>query len=109
MPPPQAHVASRQTTHPRPRSWPHKSGCKRWPGTGKTKTGRLWTYVRDERRARFDRAVREFGVDPEAPDPSAWPDPFALERQLQSTGGRYALVTMCVGVGQGIAAMLERV
>jgi 3-oxoadipyl-CoA thiolase len=30
-------------------------------------------------------------------------------RQLQRTGGRYALVTMCVGVGQGIAAVLERV
>jgi acetyl-CoA C-acetyltransferase len=30
-------------------------------------------------------------------------------RQLQRTGGRYALVTMCIGVGQGIAAVLERV
>jgi 3-oxoadipyl-CoA thiolase len=30
-------------------------------------------------------------------------------RQLTRTGGRYALVTMCVGVGQGIAAVLERV
>jgi len=30
-------------------------------------------------------------------------------RQLQRAGGRYALVTMCVGVGQGIAAVLERV
>ncbi|HLI21925.1 MAG TPA: 3-oxoadipyl-CoA thiolase [Stellaceae bacterium] len=30
-------------------------------------------------------------------------------RQLQKTGGRYALVTMCIGVGQGIAAVLERV
>src|SRR4051794_5320103 len=30
-------------------------------------------------------------------------------RQLQRTGGRYALVTMCVGLGQGIAAVLERV
>jgi acetyl-CoA C-acetyltransferase len=30
-------------------------------------------------------------------------------RQLHRTGGRYALVTMCVGVGQGIAAVLERV
>jgi len=29
-------------------------------------------------------------------------------RQLQRTGGRYALVAMCVGVGQGIAAILER-
>jgi acetyl-CoA C-acetyltransferase len=30
-------------------------------------------------------------------------------RQLERIGGRYALVTMCVGVGQGIAAVLERV
>ena len=28
-------------------------------------------------------------------------------RQLRRTGGRYALVTMCVGVGQGMAAVLE--
>ena len=30
-------------------------------------------------------------------------------RQLQRSHGRYALVTMCIGVGQGIAAVLERV
>ncbi|MDX2204097.1 MAG: 3-oxoadipyl-CoA thiolase [Hyphomicrobiaceae bacterium] len=30
-------------------------------------------------------------------------------RQLHRTGGRYALVTMCIGVGQGIAVVLERV
>ncbi len=29
--------------------------------------------------------------------------------QLQRTGGRYALCTMCVGVGQGTALILERV
>ena len=29
--------------------------------------------------------------------------------QLQRTGGKYALCTMCIGVGQGIAAILERV
>lgn len=29
--------------------------------------------------------------------------------QLHTTGGRYALCTMCVGVGQGIAVILERV
>jgi 3-oxoadipyl-CoA thiolase len=29
--------------------------------------------------------------------------------QLTRTGGRYALCTMCIGVGQGIAAVLERV
>ncbi len=29
-------------------------------------------------------------------------------RQLEQTGGRYALVTMCIGVGQGIACIIER-
>ncbi|HEX7642955.1 MAG TPA: 3-oxoadipyl-CoA thiolase [Burkholderiaceae bacterium] len=29
--------------------------------------------------------------------------------QLQRTGGRYALCTMCIGVGQGIAMVIERV
>lgn len=29
--------------------------------------------------------------------------------QLHATGGRYALCTMCIGVGQGIAVILERV
>lgn len=29
--------------------------------------------------------------------------------QLHASGGRYALVTMCIGVGQGIAVVLERV
>lgn len=29
--------------------------------------------------------------------------------QLHRTGGRYALATMCIGVGQGIAAVIDRV
>ena len=29
--------------------------------------------------------------------------------QLQATGGRYAVATMCIGVGQGIAMLVERV
>jgi len=29
--------------------------------------------------------------------------------QLHKTGGKYALCTMCIGVGQGIAAIIERV
>ncbi|MGP9809836.1 3-oxoadipyl-CoA thiolase [Halomonas sp. AOP12-C2-37] len=29
-------------------------------------------------------------------------------RQLEANGGRYALVTMCIGVGQGIATIIER-
>jgi acetyl-CoA acetyltransferase len=30
-------------------------------------------------------------------------------RQIQRSKGRYALASMCIGVGQGIAIMLERV
>lgn len=33
---------------------------------------------------------------------------LAAARQLQRTGGRYGLVTMCVGVGQGVAMAIER-
>ncbi len=29
-------------------------------------------------------------------------------RQLQRTGGRYALISMCIGVGQGMAMVIER-
>jgi len=29
-------------------------------------------------------------------------------RQLEKTGGKYALATLCVGVGQGTAVVLER-
>jgi 3-oxoadipyl-CoA thiolase len=34
---------------------------------------------------------------------------IAAVNQLKRTGGRYALCTMCIGVGQGIAMVLERV
>jgi len=34
---------------------------------------------------------------------------LAATQQLQRSGGRYALCTMCIGVGQGIAMILERV
>jgi acetyl-CoA acetyltransferase len=32
-----------------------------------------------------------------------------LVHQLERTGGRYGLATMCIGVGQGIATVVERV
>ena len=34
---------------------------------------------------------------------------MAAVNQLHRTGGRYALCTMCIGVGQGIAVVVERV
>ena len=30
-------------------------------------------------------------------------------RELEHRGGRYALCTMCIGVGQGMATIIERV
>ena len=33
---------------------------------------------------------------------------LSAARELRATGGRYALCTMCVGVGQGMATILER-
>ncbi|HEX7949900.1 MAG TPA: acetyl-CoA C-acyltransferase [Candidatus Limnocylindrales bacterium] len=32
-----------------------------------------------------------------------------LAHELQRTGGRYGLATMCIGVGQGIATIIERI
>ena len=34
---------------------------------------------------------------------------LSATRQLQRSGARYALCTMCIGVGQGFALVLERV
>ncbi len=34
---------------------------------------------------------------------------YSATLELQITGKRYALVTMCIGVGQGYAAIIERV
>ena len=39
------------------------------------------------------------------------PDILAVKAlyELRRTGGRYALTTMCIGGGQGIAAIFERI
>jgi acetyl-CoA acetyltransferase family protein len=34
---------------------------------------------------------------------------LTASRELEARGGRYALCTMCIGVGQGMATILERV
>jgi acetyl-CoA C-acetyltransferase len=66
--------------------------------------------------------VRELGLPPERTNPNgsgiSLGHPVAATGailtvkslyELQRTGGRYALVTMCIGGGQGIAAVFERV
>lgn len=68
--------------------------------------------------------LRLLGLPDDDPRVNAWGGAIALGHplgasgarlattavnRLHATGGRYALCTMCVGVGQGIALMLERV
>ena len=68
--------------------------------------------------------LRELGLDDNAPQVNPNGGAIALGHplgmsgarlvttamyQLQRSGGRYALCTMCIGVGQGIAAIIERV
>lgn len=67
-------------------------------------------------------SVRELGLDPARVNPNggaiALGHPLGasgarivvtLLHELQRRGGRYGLATMCIGVGQGIAAVFERV
>jgi 3-oxoadipyl-CoA thiolase len=68
--------------------------------------------------------LRELVVPEDAPHVNPWGGAIAFGHplgasgarlittalhQLHRTGGRYALCTMCIGVGQGIAAIIERV
>jgi acetyl-CoA C-acetyltransferase len=66
--------------------------------------------------------VKELGLDPARTNPNgsgiSLGHPIGATgavittkavHELQRTGGRYALVTMCIGGGQGIAAIFERV
>src|SRR5262249_51922787 len=68
--------------------------------------------------------LRELGVPEDAPHVNPGGGAIALGHplgasgarlitaavgHLERTGGRYALCTMCIGVGQGIAVILERV
>jgi 3-oxoadipyl-CoA thiolase len=66
--------------------------------------------------------IDELGLDPEKVNPNggaiALGHPLGmsggrlitmLTHELRRTGGRYGLATMCIGVGQGIATIVERV
>jgi acetyl-CoA C-acetyltransferase len=66
--------------------------------------------------------IRELGLPPERTNPNgsgvSLGHPLAATGtiltvkalyELRRTGGRYALITMCIGGGQGIAAIFERV
>ncbi|MDX1654072.1 MAG: 3-oxoadipyl-CoA thiolase [Candidatus Competibacteraceae bacterium] len=68
--------------------------------------------------------LRDHGLPDDAPQVNPWGGAIALGHplgasgarlvttalhQLQTSGGRYALCTMCIGVGQGIALIIERI
>ncbi len=68
--------------------------------------------------------LRALGIADDDPRVNAWGGAIALGHplgasgarlattavnRLHATGGRYALCTMCIGVGQGIALLIERV
>jgi 3-oxoadipyl-CoA thiolase len=68
--------------------------------------------------------MRSLGLQDDDPRVNAWGGAIALGHplgasgarlattavnRLHATGGRYALCTMCIGVGQGIALILERI
>jgi acetyl-CoA acyltransferase len=68
--------------------------------------------------------LRQLGLQDDDPRVNRWGGAIALGHplgasgarlattavnQLHESGGRYALCTMCIGVGQGIALVLERV
>ncbi|MEI6759322.1 MAG: 3-oxoadipyl-CoA thiolase [Betaproteobacteria bacterium] len=68
--------------------------------------------------------LRQLGLQDDDPRVNPWGGAIALGHplgasgarlvttalnQLQRSGGRYALCTMCIGVGQGIAMIIERV
>jgi 3-oxoadipyl-CoA thiolase len=68
--------------------------------------------------------LRQLGLQDDDPRVNPWGGAIALGHplgasgarlvttavnQLHSSGGRYALCTMCIGVGQGIALIIERV
>ena len=70
--------------------------------------------------ARVLACMRELELDPERTTSMAgrsrwvtrwseWRVLTTLVHALARTGGRYGLATMCIGVGQGIAMVVERV
>ncbi len=53
--------------------------------------------------------LHELGLADDDPRVNRWGGAIALGHPLGASGARYALCTMCIGVGQGIAMIVERV
>jgi RNA polymerase sigma-70 factor (ECF subfamily) len=79
------------------------AAAQQWPRDGEPRNPRAWLVSagrfkavdRLRRRARFDAAVKEIAVDPDAPDPSAWPDPLALEEETVADDQLRLIYTCC--------------
>ncbi|MEB3103689.1 thiolase family protein [Ferviditalea candida] len=81
-----------------------------------------WVEINEAFASQSVASIRELGIPMEKVNPHggaiALGHPLGcsgariigtLARQLQQTGSRYGLATLCVGVGQGVAAIIEHV
>jgi acetyl-CoA acetyltransferase family protein len=81
-----------------------------------------WVELNEAFASQSLACIRELGLNPDRVNPNggaiALGHPLGcsgarivgtLARQLQRMGGRYGLATLCVGVGQGVATILERI
>jgi acetyl-CoA acyltransferase len=81
-----------------------------------------WIELNEAFAAQSLAVIQELGLDPEKVNPLggaiAWGHPLGATgairaatcvHGLQRTGGRYGMVTMCVGTGMGAAGIFERV
>ncbi len=79
------------------------AAAQRWPRDGEPGNPRAWLVSagrfkaidRLRGRARFDAAVSELAMDPDAPDPTAWPDPFAAEEETVADDQLRLIYTCC--------------
>ena len=79
------------------------AAAQQWPRDGEPRNPRAWLVSagrfkavdRLRRRARFDAVVKEIAVDPDAPDPAAWPDPLALEEDTVADDQLRLIYTCC--------------
>lgn len=81
-----------------------------------------WVELNEAFASQSLACIRELGLNPERVNPHggaiALGHPLGcsgarilgtLARQLQRTHGRFGLATLCVGVGQGVATVIERI
>jgi len=81
-----------------------------------------WIELNEAFASQSVACIRELGLNPERVNPNggaiALGHPLGctgariigtLARHLKRTGGRYGLATLCVGVGQGVATVIESV